>query len=207
MRLKFILSLIVMAVLFVPILGQENTGEYWVDKGISLMVEGRGSKDNSMVEKSIIYYDKALELDPKLKDAWDEKGGALLFLGRYDEAIYCYNKSIEINASDTLPWHNKGNAFLHLKNYNEALNCYDKTIEIDPSYSSGWHAKGSALYYLSRYDESIRCLDRAIELSSKLPLIMSAGYWKDKCLVLKALGRYVEADAAFAKAKELGYTG
>lgn len=53
-----------------------------------------------------------------------------------------------------------------------------------------------------KYEEAIQCYDIAIMLN---PNFGQAYY--DKALALKALGRITEADAAFAKAKDLGYTG
>ena len=45
-------------------------------------------------------------------------------------------------------------------------------------------------------------MDKAIELDPNL-----ADAWNNKSEALKALGRTTESNAAFAKAKELGYTG
>jgi Flp pilus assembly protein TadD len=44
--------------------------------------------------------------------------------------------------------------------------------------------------------------DKAVEINPQL-----AEAWNCKGIALKALGRNSEADSAFAKAKELGYTG
>ena len=49
-------------------------------------------------EDAIRYFDKALELDPNYKDAWNNKGIALRNQGHYDQAIECYNKAIDIRS-------------------------------------------------------------------------------------------------------------
>ena len=57
-----------------------------------------------------------------------------------------------------------------------------------------------------KYDEAIKAYDKAIEqcpLDAMKP--MGAETWYKKGIALQALGRTSEADAAFAKAKELGY--
>jgi tetratricopeptide (TPR) repeat protein len=62
-----------------------------------------------------------------------------------------------------------------------------------------WWDKGVALYYSGKNDEAIECYDEAIRLDPKYAMA-----WHYKGLALNALGRTIEAEAAFAKAKELG---
>jgi protein O-GlcNAc transferase len=59
-----------------------------------------------------------------------------------------------------------------------------------------------ALGDLGKHDEAIRAYDKAIELKPDL-----AEAWIGKSMVLRSQERTIEADAAFAKAKELGYMG
>jgi tetratricopeptide (TPR) repeat protein len=95
---------------------------------------------------------------------WRNKGGALYFLGKYDEAIKCYDKSIEIDPDNPVVWNNKGLALNSLGKYDEAIKCYDKIIEIDPNDADAWNSKGLALNSLGNYDEAKKCYDRSREL-------------------------------------------
>ncbi len=65
-----------------------------------------------------------------------------------------------------------------------------------------WNSKGIALVKLGQYDEAIKFFDKAIEIKPQY-----AEAWVEKNIILKALGRTAEAEAAFVRAKELGYTG
>jgi tetratricopeptide (TPR) repeat protein len=85
----------------------------------------------------------------------------------------------------------------------------DEAIRLDPNYAIAWFNKGIAFGGLgwelkdqSKYNESLQALDKAIELN---PLYANAWYFKG--LTLKVLGRIPDANAAFAKARELGYNG
>jgi Flp pilus assembly protein TadD len=63
-------------------------------------------------------------------------------------------------------------------------------------------AEGVTLYNESKYDEAIKAYDEAIRLA---PNLIEA--WNNKGMALDALGKTTEANAAKAKAKELGYSG
>jgi tetratricopeptide (TPR) repeat protein len=63
-------------------------------------------------------------------------------------------------------------------------------------------AKARLSSSLASYDEAVKAYDKAIELSPQLGLL-KADAWQGKGNSLKALGRQADADAAFAKAKEL----
>ena len=79
--------------------------------------------------------------------------------------------------------------------------CFDKAIELNPKDARIWNNKGTSLM-LGRYLEALQCYDKAIELD---PNIATA--WAGKGLSLKSLGRDVESQEYFNKARELGYKG
>jgi Flp pilus assembly protein TadD len=64
-----------------------------------------------------------------------------------------------------------------------------------------WCIKGNALGKQVKHDEAIKAYDEAIRLNPKL-----AAAWNGKGCALRSLGRFADADAAFVKAKELGYS-
>jgi len=82
--------------------------------------------------KAVEYYNKALEINPKYDDAWNNKGAALSDLGRKEEAIRCYDKALEINPKSAVVWYNKGVTLANLGRKEEAKRCFEKSKEIDP---------------------------------------------------------------------------
>jgi len=75
------------------------------------------------------------------------------------------------------------------------------TSQNSPRYKEAWLNKGVALKQQGKHEEAIKAYDIAIEIYPQF-----ATAWNYKGNSLKELGRDIEADAAFAKAKELGYT-
>ncbi len=98
---------------------------------------------------------------------WRNKGSALYFLGKYDEAIKCYDESIKIDSSNPIVWNNKGLASYYLEKYDEAILAYEHAITIDPSDADAWNSKGNSLNSLGKSDEAKKCYDKAKELEDK----------------------------------------
>ena len=65
-----------------------------------------------------------------------------------------------------------------------------------------WLKKGQELTANRSYEEAIMAYDIAIQMNPE-----NVRAWYDKGNTLKVLGCTTEADAAFAKARELGYKG
>ena len=51
----------------------------------------------ALLEKSLAYYDQALQLSPHAAHIWNEKGATLALLGRLDEAEEVYKKSLALD--------------------------------------------------------------------------------------------------------------
>ncbi|MEK6831215.1 MAG: tetratricopeptide repeat protein, partial [Thermoproteota archaeon] len=76
-------------------------------------------------------YDQAIKLDPKYREAWNNKGVALFNLGKYEVAIRVYDQAIKLDPNDADVWHNKGIALEKLGKYNEAEKCFAKFKELE----------------------------------------------------------------------------
>lgn len=167
----------------------------WYAKGFNL-------KKLERYDEAIKAYDEAIRLDPKDAKAWCAKGNVLDMQGKYDAAIENYDEAIRLDPQGANAWYAKGNALSDLGKYDEAINAYDEAIRLDPQDANARYAKGVDLKKQGKYDAAIENYDEAIRLDPEY-----ANAWYAKGNALKLLGRTSEADAAYAKAKELGYTG
>ncbi|MEW6095289.1 MAG: tetratricopeptide repeat protein [bacterium] len=53
--------------------------------------------EKKLYTKAIFCFDKAIELDPEFAYAWNNKGVALYYLGKYWKARRCAKKVLEID--------------------------------------------------------------------------------------------------------------
>ena len=65
-------------------------------------------------------------------DALNNKGVALIYLGKYDEAISYIDEAISKDANYVYALNNKGAALIYLGKYDEAIGYIDKALAIDP---------------------------------------------------------------------------
>jgi len=123
------------------------------------------------------------------------------------EAISESNVSQDIDTNETKTtsaefWLEKGNSLYEQGRYDEAVVSYDRSLLLNPQLDAAWFNKGNALYMQGNYDKALFVFDRAIEINPQ-----DANAWICRGLTLKKLDRTLDANAAFIRAKELGYTG
>jgi tetratricopeptide (TPR) repeat protein len=72
-------------------------------------------------QEALEAYDKAIELDPNYVQAYNNKGAALVGLGRYREALEAYDKAIELDPNNVQAYVNKGKVLINLKREDEKV--------------------------------------------------------------------------------------
>ena len=200
-RAKFVLLLMALTFLCTSAMAQENTTDYWLKKGYELSANGSN-------EQALQAYEKVISIDPENSVAWINKAYTLSSLNRTSESNKAYykaleitNKTLEADPRNATLWLGKGILLNNVSNVQEAVKAFDNANKIDPKNEMAWMMKGVLLARdLQRYDDAVKVFDSAFQINPK-----NAQVWSLKGNALKALGRQAEADAAYAKAKELGY--
>lgn len=197
------LSLIALCALCTSVIAQENTTDYWLNEGQSLMMNGS-------FEQASQAYDRAIQIDPKSANAWSGKGFALFQLKKYDEAVTTYDRVLEIDPKNVNAWSGRGTSLTQMGRYAESIEAYDNAIEsienlsvtINQSkeLSSIWVLKGFTLQLTGRTEEALIAFTKAAEIDPQ-----NVDAWTAKSNILTELGKRDEAAEALAKARDLGY--
>jgi len=121
-------------------------------------------KHKGFYNLALHFYRKALEINPNLKEAWNNLADLYNRLGMFGEALRCADRALEIDPSYTSALVNKGIALAQLSRLDEAIHCFDKAISIDPNEKKAWYNKAVVLTTLGKYDEALKCLNKALEI-------------------------------------------
>ena len=173
----------------------------------SYINQGEAFLNQGKYPEAVAEFTKAIELDPKLVDAYLLRGVAYLDgLKKYPEAIADLTKAIELDPKLVAAYSNRGLALDGLKKYPEAIADFTKAIELDPKLALAYNLRGQAFYFLEKNVEAIADLTKAIELDPKLVdayLLRGVAYQELKGFLGFPVPKYPEAIADFTKAIEL----
>lgn len=106
---------------------------------------------------ALIYYSKAIEINPKNEDAYNKRGFMKAQFKNYQESILDFNKLLEINPNYAIGYSNRGASKSILGDYQAAILDYDKSLELNPISSEAFLGRGIAKIDLG--DKSSGCTD------------------------------------------------
>lgn len=127
--------------------------------------------EQGKVEKSIEFFNNALNMDNNYASAWNDKGVALMELGKYEEAAKSFEEVIRVEPGDNMAWYNRGYVLLILGEYTEAINTFDLFLgrysKKDDFYKFSLYLKAKGLFELEKYDESMKTIKEALKIDKK----------------------------------------
>ncbi len=99
-------------------------------------------------------YDKALELDPKMVDAWVRKGLTLFEDKKIPEAEGCLNEAVRLSPRAFKPRYNRGKMHLELNHIEEGITDLEKASEIKPNHEKSHELLGDAYARLGEEEKA-----------------------------------------------------
>jgi tetratricopeptide (TPR) repeat protein len=116
--------------------------------------DGNDSLTHGYYDKAISEFTKAIDMNPNLAKAYDNRGVAYAQEGSYDRAIADFTIAIANNSKDPEALNNRGHAYAIQGNLTQAIHDYTKAIESNAFYVKAYNNREIAYYKLEKYDKA-----------------------------------------------------
>jgi len=117
---------------------------------------------------AIEYYSRSLGINPRVANAYNNRGIVYKDKEEYERAIWDFDKAIEVNPEYAEAYNNRGNAYVNKGEYERAIQDYDKAIKLYPDFAVAYNNRGEAYADKREYERAIRDFDKAIKLEPEL---------------------------------------
>ena len=104
--------------------------------------------------KSIEHYSKAIELNPRLVEVYNNRGAVYDSNGEFDRAIKDYSKAIELNPEYADAYNNRGTAYSLNGEFDRAIKDYDKAIELNIEHTGVYCNRGMSWLPLQNWQKA-----------------------------------------------------
>ncbi|MEJ2427844.1 MAG: hypothetical protein P8075_02820 [Deltaproteobacteria bacterium] len=123
----------------------------------------RGLK-SSMTNRKIEFFTKALELDPKLAAAYEQRGLLYYYQGKYDKVIQDYLAYLDLAPEKAGAYRMLGLGYLKNGDCEPAIAQFTRAIEMEPQHPAGYAYRAEAKRLCGKDEEAIRDSTTAVEL-------------------------------------------
>lgn len=114
--------------------------------------------------EAIVNYNKALELDPNDRAAYNNRGLVFERMNRVEEAYADFTKVIELDPTDRNGYHNRGVIYYKKGEYQKAISDYTRSIDLDPNFKEAYVHRAAAYQLLGQKDQAEADRRKAKEL-------------------------------------------
>jgi len=112
-------------------------------------------------EKAVIYFKRALRVNPTYLSAWTLMGHEYVEMKNTTAAVHAYRTAIDVNNRDYRAWYGLGQTYEILRMQQYALYYYSKATALRQYDGRMWCALATCYEQLERYKDALRCFERA----------------------------------------------
>ena len=160
----------------------------------------RGEKNfrDRRYRKSINDFNGAIQLNPKLSEAYILRAVAKVELDDHEGAIIDYNNAIRLEPEDVSLYNDRGYMKSELGDFEGAIRDYDNAIQLNPENAVVYRNRGSMKSELGDFEGAIRDYDNAIQLNPE-----NVEFYNVRGVAKSMFADYDEALTDYNKAIEL----
>ena len=160
--------------------------------------------------KTIISYQKVLQINPRHTDAYNNMGMALYHQGRFDEAAVSYQKALEIEPDSADGHYNLGNALKQMGDLQQAIESYKASIVSNPRDAEVLFNYGNTLKAYGDFDQAIEVYAKSLKIKPDFSAAKKNMHnaFEKKEEISKLVAEYARlADLALTSAEAISFKG
>lgn len=119
-------------------------------------------------DEAIAAWEKAIELEPTMINAYEKLGKAYYTLGRFDKAAEIYRRELELKPEDPMIYHSLGVVYRMNEQFEDAVKMQMNALSLNPKLANAYNELGLTYCKQKKLDEAIDAHKRALELDPKL---------------------------------------
>jgi serine/threonine protein kinase/Tfp pilus assembly protein PilF len=152
-------------------------------------------------KRAIEYYEKAIDLDPAFRPAYEALSHVYQRQEDFDNTIWAITNYINLAPEEPAPYVRRGDVYLQVGNFESAIESYEKALERDPEYLSSRWKIGYVCLFKREYEKAEQVFNMLAE--SDAPFWRSLGK-RSLADILRIQGKMAEAIEMFDGLMEPG---
>jgi tetratricopeptide (TPR) repeat protein/membrane associated rhomboid family serine protease len=125
-----------------------------VNDPLTKLINAEKLIESGDLDQAIAEYTEAIELDPKIAEAYNDRGIAYLKKEQFDQAISDFNNAIELKPKLAMAHNNRGIAYLKKEQFDQAISDFNNAIELKPKLAMAHNNRGLAYFYKKEYEKA-----------------------------------------------------
>jgi tetratricopeptide (TPR) repeat protein len=150
-------------------------------------------------EKSLPYFDKAIEMISDEPVYYYNRGLAYYRMKLHAKAIEDYSKAISMSPNDKLAYYNRALAYEDQRKFELAITDYNKDLLINGDRAKVYNNRGLCYMKLGKLDKALEDVNKALELEPQ-----KANAFANRGIIYFKMGNTKKACADFEKATAFG---
>ena len=142
------------------------------EKAVAYYNKGCRLDDKRQYELALVEYEKALQIAPKMYQAYVNKASALESLGRYNEAMAAVKEGLILNPQNEIGWDVSARIHHAMKKFNEVIKDSDQCLKIVPALNC-FLRKGNAFEKLKMYKDARKAYEMGLRFHPKSQDLLS----------------------------------
>jgi tetratricopeptide (TPR) repeat protein len=174
------------------------------DSAEDFLRRGNEARRKGYIEDALTHYNRAIELNPLLAEAYVGLGNAYMDGEEYELAIADYSDALRVNPDNAAVYFYRGFAYATLDEYGRAISDYSDALRLNPVDTLAMAAygnRGNVYRSQGEYDQAIDDYDAALRLNPNGEV--SAGLYFNRGYTYLDKGEHDQAIADFSEALRL----